>query len=398
MSSNIGGDAPRDLLNSQHGPGSVLVSEIDLSSPLNYGTPSSLGSFRTPGGNRGTPIRLRSDIQSERKLRQVNVTGSQQPGSSQPSGSEAAAAPPSGSFVPPSEASAESQPQLVIWGTDVSVTTYKAKFRRFLENFIVADAGEDEKTEDYNPNEPLYVQLMEQINDLEEPYMNINASHVKAFDEDLYRQLICYPQEVIPTMDMAVNDMFFEKFPDTVLNHQIQVRPFNAEKTRNLRALNPEDIDQLITISGMVIRTSTLIPEMSEALFRCSVCKFEASVEVEKGRIAEPTLCTNCNTNHSFTMVHNRCHFKDKQMVKLQESPDDMPPGQTPHTVIIYAHDDLVDAVQPGDRVYVSGIYRAVPMKANPKARNIKSVYKTHIDVVSFHRFFSVKLFWSKAA
>ena len=61
----------------------MLVSEIDLSSPLNYGTPSSLGSFRTPGGVRGTPIRIRSDIQSERKLRQVNVaTGSQAPGSS----------------------------------------------------------------------------------------------------------------------------------------------------------------------------------------------------------------------------------------------------------------------------------------------------------------------------
>ena len=86
VTSNTGNEGPRDLLNSQHGPGSVLVSEIDLSSPLNYGTPSSLGSFRTPGGNRGTPIRLRSDIQSERKLRQVNVTGSQQPGSSQPSG------------------------------------------------------------------------------------------------------------------------------------------------------------------------------------------------------------------------------------------------------------------------------------------------------------------------
>jgi len=44
------------------GPGSVLVSEIDLSSPLNYGTPSSLGSstFRTPGAIRGTPIRYPS--------------------------------------------------------------------------------------------------------------------------------------------------------------------------------------------------------------------------------------------------------------------------------------------------------------------------------------------------
>ena len=88
------------------------------------------------------------------------------------------------------------------------------------------EAGEDERTDDFNPDEPLYVQILGQINDLEEPYMNINAGHVKTFDEDLYRQLICYPQEVIPTMDMAVNEMFFEKYPDTVLNHQIQVRGF----------------------------------------------------------------------------------------------------------------------------------------------------------------------------
>ena len=94
-----------------HGPGSVLVSEIDLSSPLNYGTPSSLGSstFRTPGANRGTPIRIRSDIQSERKLRQVNVG----PSTGQPAGSSRGDAAPGGSelgvpnsgadAVPPSE-------------------------------------------------------------------------------------------------------------------------------------------------------------------------------------------------------------------------------------------------------------------------------------------------------
>lgn len=32
---------------------------------------------------------------------------------------------------------------------------------------------------------------------------------------------------------------------------------------------------------------------------------------------------------------------------------DDMPPGQTPHTVSLYAYHDLVDAVQPGDRYVV---------------------------------------------
>lgn len=50
------------------------MSEIDLSSPLNYGTPSSMGSLRTPrSGIRGTPIRLRPDIRTDRRMRQVNV-------------------------------------------------------------------------------------------------------------------------------------------------------------------------------------------------------------------------------------------------------------------------------------------------------------------------------------
>ena len=65
---------------------------------------------------------------------------------------------------------------------------------------------------------------------------------------------------------------------------------------------------------------------------------------------------------------------------------DDMPAGQTPHTVIVYAHNDLVDKVQPGDRVTVTGIYRALSMRVNPLVSNVKSVYRTHIDVVHYRK------------
>lgn len=172
----------------------------------------------------------------------------------------------------------------------------------------------------------------------------MNCAHLKTFDLGLYRQLVCYPQEVIPTFDMAINEMFFEKYPAAVLDHQIQVRPFNAAKTKNMRSLNPEgiyinytyftncaiqktlmqiitDIDQLITICGMVIRTSNIIPEMREAFFKCIVCSYTITVEIDRGRIIEPTLCTNCSTNHCFSLIHNRSQFTDKQMIKLQESP-----------------------------------------------------------------------------
>jgi len=72
---------------------------------------------------------------------------------------------------------------------------------------------------------------------------------------------------------------------------------------------------------------------------------------------------------------------------------EDMPAGQTPHTIIVFAHNDLVDAVQPGDRVTVTGIYRALPLRANPRQRNVLSVYKTHIDVVHFRKMDAKRLY-----
>lgn len=51
--------------------------------------------------------------------------------------------------------------------------------------------------------------------------------------------------------------------------------------------------------------------------------------------------------------------FADKQIVKLQETPDEIPDGGTPHTVSLLMHDKLVDAGKPGDRVEVK-LYVAV--------------------------------------
>ncbi|XP_030070031.1 DNA replication licensing factor MCM4 [Microcaecilia unicolor] len=346
---------------------SVAPSELELSSPLTYGTPSSRVEGTPRSGVRGTPARQRPDLGSARKARQVDLHSDQQM---------------SDDLVTSEQSLGQ---KLVIWGTDVNVASCKEKFQRFLQRFVDPTAKEEENT-GLDLNEPLYMQRLEEINMVGEPFLNVNCDHLRSFDQDLYRQLICYPQEVIPTFDMAVNEIFFDHYPDSILEHQIQVRPFNALKTRNMRSLNPEDIDQLITISGMVIRTSQLIPEMQEAFFRCQVCSFSTRVEIDRGRISEPSVCKHCNTTHSMALIHNRSMFSDKQMIKLQESPEDMPAGQTPHTVVLFAHNDLVDKVQPGDRVNVTGIYRAVPIRVNPRVSNVKSVYKTHIDVIHYRK------------
>ncbi len=43
-------------------------------------------------------------------------------------------------------------------------------------------------------------------------------------------------------------------------------------------------------------------------------------------------------------------------------------------------------------RVTVTGIYRATPLRANPRQRTVKAVYKTYIDVIHFRKTDSKRL------
>jgi len=104
-------------------------------------------------------------------------------------------------------------------------------------------------------------------------------------------------------------------------------------KVYQIRELDPAHIDKLITLKGIVIRTSDTVPEMKEATFRCVQCLREESRFVERGRIAEPDHCEKCKKTRTFEIVHNFCQFTDKQHVKLQETPETVPEGETPQTI-----------------------------------------------------------------
>ena len=52
----------------------------------------------------------------------------------------------------------------------------------------------------------------------------------------------------------------------------------------------------------------------------------------------------------------------------------------------MFAFGDLVDSVRPGDRVEITGVFRAVPRRVNPRHRNISSIYKTYIDIIHIRR------------
>jgi DNA replication licensing factor MCM4 len=148
------------------------------------------------------------------------------------------------------------------------------------------------------------------------------------------------------------------------------------------------DIDKLISIKGLIIRVSSIVPDMRVAYFVCGQCSQPHTVENVKGRIAEPRRCPReeCAARDSMVLVHNRCLFSDKQVVKIQETPDAIPDGQTPHAVTLCVYDALVDVARPGDRVEVTGIFRSAPVRASQHQRRLQALFRTYVDVVHLRR------------
>lgn len=57
-----------------------------------------------------------------------------------------------------------------------------------------------------------------------------------------------------------------------------------------------------------------------------------------------------------------------------QETPDEIPEGETPTSLTLFAYDDLTDAVRPGDRIEVTGILRAAPRRIHPRLTTVRCV------------------------
>lgn len=355
-------------------------------------------SAATPSGNRFSTAGDRSDIGSHSsssfRMRRNDVQGSDfssprrfysgMPNSQNSSSSDA-----------PSEAN---EPVRIIWGTNVSIQECANNFRNFLMSFKYKFRKTLDEREDFinatSDEELYYVNQLNEMRELGTTNLNLDCRNLLAYKptEELYYQLLNYPQEVISIMDQTIKDCMVSLVVDNHLNFNLddietkfyKVRPFNVETERGMRELNPNDIDKLISLKGLVLRATPVIPDMKVAFFKCNVCDHTMAVEIDRGIIQEPARCEriDCNEPNSMSLIHNRCSFADKQVIKLQETPDLVPDGQTPHSVSLCVYDELVDSCRAGDRIEVTGTFRSIPIRANPRQRILKALYKTYIDVV----------------
>ncbi|KAI0772722.1 MCM-domain-containing protein [Trametes elegans] len=300
-----------------------------------------------------------------------------------------------------------------IWGTTVNLGETMKTFREFLRGFkikyrIAHDRERGLRTRILSSPEEgeflLYESYLRRMRQTGENNLNLDMVNLAAYppSRKLHSQLIKYPQEVIPAMDQVLKDLMLEIAEEDqqagmegmrgeegeeeiseIMGKVYKIRPFGLPSV-NMRDLNPSDTDKLVCIKGLVIRATPVIPDMKVAFFRCLTCNHTVQVEIDRGKIDEPARCPRdvCGTIGTMSLVHNRCEFADRQVIRLQETPDAVPDGQTPHTVSLSVYDELVDVSKPGDRLVVTGIFRSVPVRVNPRQRTLKSLFRTFLDVV----------------
>lgn len=300
-----------------------------------------------------------------------------------------------------------------IWGTTVNLAETMKSFREFMLGFkpkyrITYDRSRGVRTRTlHNPEEGevlLYETYLRRMRQTGETNLNLDMNNLAAYprSKKLHTQLTKYPQEVIPAMDQVLKDLMLEVAEQDqqadmegmtgvegeeeiaeIMSKVYKIRPFGLNSV-NMRELNPTDTDKLVCIKGLVIRATPVIPDMKVAFFRCLTCNHTVQVEIDRGKIDEPQRCPRdvCASVGTISLVHNRCEFADRQVIRLQETPDAVPDGQTPHTVSLSVYDELVDVSKPGDRLAVTGIFRSVPVRVNPRQRTLKSLFKTFLDVV----------------
>ena len=293
------------------------------------------------------------------------------------------------------------EPVRVIWGTNVSIQECSNIFRDFLLSFKYKYRRElEQQAVEPEDHELYYVNQLNNIIELGLTNLNLDAKNLLSYPSTrkLYYQLINYPQEIIPIMDHTIKDCLIQIINDAnattspaqskldeIETNVYTIRPYNVNLVeKGIRELNPNDIDKLVSVKGLTLRSTSIIPDMKVAFFRCNACGHTVGVEIDRGVISEPTKCPRevCGQTNSMVLIHNRSSFSDKQVIKLQETPDLVPDGQTPHSINLCVYDELVDSCRAGDRVEVCGIFRSTPVRANPRQRALKNLYKTYLDIV----------------
>jgi replicative DNA helicase Mcm len=224
-----------------------------------------------------------------------------------------------------------------------------AKLSEELEFFL---KGFKDKDGEYK-----YRERIGQMKALNQKSLVVDHNDIAAYNPLTENRLREEPDEVLRAFGEALYSTLKLEHPDYAerIKGDIRIRIGNFPGQRTLREVDAELIGRLVSVSGMVVRASEVKPMAKLVAFKCPEGHVQ-HVEQRELELKKAVHCHICQNTAEIDLPKSK--FADFQIVRMQELPEDLPPGQLPHYSDVVLTHDLVDNARPGDRIILTGIVR----------------------------------------
>ena len=212
----------------------------------------------------------------------------------------------------------------------------------------------------------------------------VEFEDILTFDHRLADKLLEKPEEYLRHADNAAQNQLAIEAPEYAEKQEITVRIVRLLEPTPLRKLGAAHIGKLVMIEGIVVRSTPVRPMVMRAAFKCRGCGNITYVEQTGPFLKAPFACADpsCRRKGPFDFVQEESSFIDSQDLRIQERPEDLPPGQLPRTLHVkLIGSEIVDVARPGDHVSIVGMVRAAA-PTMPKVGKLRT-FVLHLDANS---------------
>ena len=213
----------------------------------------------------------------------------------------------------------------------------------------------------------------------------VDFEDLLTFDQHLAEETLEKPDEYLKHADNAAYAQLQIEDPEYAENLEtVTVRIVQLLEAAKLRKLGADHIMKLVMVEGIVVRSTPVRPMVMRAAFKCKGCGEISYVNQTGEFLKAPFECSNpaCKRKGPYEFVQEESTFIDSQDLRVQERPEDLPPGQLPRTLHVkIVGSEVVDVARPGDHVSIVGVVRALAPSL-PRVGKLR-VFILHVDANS---------------
>ncbi|KAK0087089.1 hypothetical protein PV325_001758 [Microctonus aethiopoides] len=162
--------------------------------------------------------------------------------------------------------------------------------------------------------------------------------------------------------------------PELMRRFEVYFSNFDNAKQLSVREMKASNIGKLVTVRGIVTRSTEVKPMMVCATYTCDQCGAETYQTIQSLNFRPLDTCDSddCKVNKSGGRLYIQTKgskFIKFQEIKIQEHSDQVPVGHIPRSLTIYCRGETTRHCLPGDHVIFTGILLPLAkMGFNPSA------------------------------